>query len=78
MPKLDKFLKGVKVVQGKEGRAPQRKRLITLKILWQICTQLPLVGKDHVKTMAWVAALVCFFGFMRAGKLMIDKKGGLA
>ena len=76
MPKLDRVLKGVKVVQGKEGRAPQRKLPITPKILRQIRTQWPGVGRDYDDTMLWAAALVCFFGFMRAGELMGDRKDG--
>lgn len=76
MPKLDRVLKGVKVAQGKEGRAPQRKLPITPKILRQIRSQWPGVGEDYVDTMLWAAALACFFGFMRAGELMGDRKDG--
>ena len=72
MPKLDRILKGVKVSQGKQGRAPQRKLPITPKILQQIRSGWHLVGTDYDETMLWAAATVCFFGFMRAGELVVD------
>ena len=45
MPKLDRVMKGIKVAQGKEGRATRRKLPITPKILRQIRTQWPLHRK---------------------------------
>ena len=76
MPKLDRILWGIKVAQGKAGRAPQKKRPITPTILRQLRSQWSLVGEDYEQTMLWAAATVCFFGFMRAGELMMTSQKG--
>ena len=76
MPKLDRVMKGIKVEQGKKGQAPQRKLPITPKILRQFRAQWTRIGGDYEETMLWAAATVCFFGFMRAGELMMDRKTG--
>ena len=75
MPKLDRVMKGIKVAQGKEGRATRGKMPITPKILRQIRSHWGHVGTDYEETMLWAAATVCFFGFMRAGELMMTEKG---
>ena len=72
MPRLDRILKGLKVSQGKQGRVTRRKLPITPKILRQICSRWTRVGSDYGETMLWAAATVCFFGFLRAGELVVD------
>ena len=74
MPKLDRIMKGIKVAQGKAGRAQQKKLPITPRILRQIRSRWPLIGRDYRQTMLWAAAKVCFFGFMRSGELMVDRR----
>lgn len=76
MPKLDRIMKGIKVAQGKLGRATQRKLPITPKILRLIKSQWVGVNADYEETMLWAAATICFFGFMRAGELLMDRKNG--
>ena len=76
MPRLDRILKGIKVDQGKQGRATKRKLPITPRILRRFRAQWSRVGKDYEETLLWATATVCFFGFMRAGELMMDKKTG--
>ena len=34
------------------------------------------VGVDYEETMLWAAATVCYFGFMQAGELLMDRKSG--
>lgn len=47
MPKQDRNLKGIKMVQEKEGWVPQRKLPISSKIQQQINTQWAFIGKDY-------------------------------
>ena len=76
MPKLDRVMKGTKVAQGKLGRAPRRKLPITPTILRQIRSQWARVGVDYEDTMLWAAATICFFGILRAGELLMDRRSG--
>ena len=62
--------------KGKQGRPHKNKRPITPTILHQLQSQWPLVGEDYEQTMLWAAATVFFFGFMRAGELMMTLKKG--
>ena len=75
MPKLERIMKGIKVSQGKEGRATRRKLPITPKILRPMRAQWNATGFKYEETMLWAAATVCFFGFMRAGELTTPDKG---
>ena len=73
MPRLDRVIRGLKTVRGKQGRAPKRKQPITPKILRQIRSLWSKVHKDYEQTLLWTVAVTCFFGFMRAGELMVSK-----
>lgn len=75
MPRLQRVVRGLKITRGKEGRAPQRKRPITPTILREIRRIWSGVGSDFGQTLWWAVAVTCFFGFMRAGELMVDKIG---
>ena len=75
MPQLDMIMRGIKMTRGKQGRTPTRKLPITPKILRQIRGTWVRIDSDYNMTMLWAAAVTCFFGFMRAGELMVSQKG---
>ena len=75
MPQLDMIMRGIKITQGKQGRTPKQKLPITPKILRQIRESWAHIDWDYDMTMLWAAAVTCFFGFMRAGELMVSRKG---
>ena len=75
MPRLDRAIRGLKIVRGKEGRAPRRKLPITPKILRQIRGAWSRLHANYDQSLLWTVAVVCFFGFMRAGELLVGKIG---
>ena len=72
MPKLERIMNGIKVSQGKEGRATQRKLPTKIRLLR---AQWNATGFKYDETMLWAVATVCFFEFMRAGELTTLDKG---
>ena len=75
MPRLDRAIRDLKIVRGKEGRAPRRKLPITPKILRQIRGAWSKLHANYDQSLLWTVAVVCFFGFMRAVELLVGKTG---
>lgn len=71
-----KCIRGIKISQFKKGRAPKQKLPITPKILRQVKGVWKDINKGYDETMWWAASVVCFFGFMRAGELLVSTKDG--
>ena len=74
IPRLDMVLRGIKISLAKKGKAPKRKLLITPKILRQVKSTWNGINKCYEETMLWAASVVCFFGFMRAGELLVSSR----
>lgn len=71
MPRLERIIKGLRRIRGQQGKAPRQKRPITPAILRQMRAYWVGIGSDYKYTMLWATAVTCFFGFMRAGELVV-------
>ena len=65
-------------LKGKQGGPHRKKKDLSLQ---QFSTNSDYNGpsselEDYEQTMLWAASTLCFFGFMRAGKLMMTLKKG--
>ena len=74
MPRLELILRGIKSTQAKQGRIPKRKLPITPIMLQHMRAMWSRIGTDYEETMLWAAAVTCFFGFMRAGEVLLNAK----
>ena len=71
MPRLERIIKGLRRIRGQQGKAPRQKRPITPAILRQMRAYWVGIGSDYKYTMLWATEVTCFFGFMRAGELVV-------
>lgn len=71
MARLEQVLKGIKATQAKEGVQAKSRLPITPEILIKIKETWERGRIDYDKTMLWAAALMCFFGFLRAGEVCV-------
>ena len=72
LPKLEYTLKGVKSTQAKDPNRHSRTRLpVTPKILWDVRKVLSKAPSDRNNIMIWAACCLCFYGFLRSGKVTI-------
>ena len=71
-PRLEYVLRGIKSDQAQKGRGGTRTRLpITPQLLkrMKICLMKEPQNNDNI--MVWAACCVCFFGFLRAGEIVV-------
>ena len=77
MPHLHQILRGMKVTQGKQGRAPCTRLPITLSILKKMKAiwrgQEVSLGFNNL--MLWAAASTTFFSFCCSGEVTVQKEG---
>ena len=64
MAKLEQVLKGIKSIQAKGGAQGRERLPITPELLVKLKRVID-------KVMLWGAALLCFFGFLRAGEITV-------
>lgn len=76
MPRLQQLLRGVRVEQGKAGRAPRPRLPITPGILKRMKQVWEAEGVTWGNTMLWAASTVTFFSFCRSGELTVPTEKG--
>ena len=76
MPRLQQVLRGVRVEQGKSGRAPRPRLPITPGILRRMKRIWEAEGVTWDTTMLWAASSVTFFSFCRSGELTVPTEKG--
>ena len=75
MPRLRQVLKGVQVVQGKEGRAPRPRLPITPSVLRKLKAVWIRRGDTHDNILLWAVSVTTFFTFCRSGEIVIADEG---
>lgn len=75
MPRLRQVLKGVQVMQGRQGRAPRPRLPITPSILRKMRAVWEKRGDPARGRMMWAAATTTFFTFCRTGEVVMDSGG---
>ena len=74
MPRLQQVLRGVRVVQGKDGRAPRPRLPITPGILRKMKGVWDEEGRSWNSCMLWAASALNFFSFCRSGELTVPSE----
>ena len=69
-------MKGIKSHQGKQGRQSRSRLPITPLILRKIKQIWSTPPQNYDNTMLWAAATLCFFGFLRAGEIIVPSDKG--
>ena len=75
MPRLQRVLKGVRVLQGKAGRTPRIRLPITPIILRKLKGVWEGDGLSWDSIMLWAACTLAFFAFCRSGEITIPAEG---
>ena len=76
MARLEQVLKGIKLTQAKGPKRMNPRLPITPEILQKVKQTWEKGKLDFDKHMIWAAALVCFFGFLRAGEICVPSDKG--
>ena len=71
MAKLEQVLKGIKSIQAKGGAQGRERLPITPELLVKLKRVWEQDAQNIDKVMLWGAALLCFFGFLRAGEITV-------
>lgn len=67
------MLRGVQVVQGKEGRAPQARLPVTPSMLRKLKAVWEGRGNSYDNIMWWAVAATTFFTFCRLGEMVVER-----
>lgn len=70
-PQLDQVMRGIKRVEAEKGITKRERLPISPSILMQLKWVWSSSGHTHDTKMIWAACTLCFFAFMRAGKLTV-------
>ena len=75
MARLEQILRGIKLSQAKSGKRGKERLPISIDILATLKAAWESTATEDA-TMLWAAASLCFFGFFRAGELMLATEAG--